>query len=391
MNKAMYLGLGLVAMVSVCGCQPTKAQEHQEPPPAEVGVTTISSGAVPITTELPGRLEAVRTAEVRARATGILLKRNFTEGADVKEGETLFEIDPAPLQASYASAEASLAHAEATLVQAESKAKRFKSLADVHAVSQQENDDAASFALQAKADVALAKAALETARLNLSYATVKAPITGRIGTAKVTEGALVSQAAATELAVIQQLDPIYVDFTQSSTEVLRLKQAFESGKLQSVADGEAKVTLLLEDGTTYPLPGKLLFSGLSVEPTTGMITLRAEFPNPDHLLLPGMFVRVRLEQGVQAQAITAPQRGVVLGPNGTATAMLVTKDNKVEAGPIKISTAIGDQWMVTSGLEAGDKIIVEGLQKIRPGALVKPVPFVAPSAATKPTETPKAS
>ncbi len=374
MSKSVYLCLGLSLVLLSAGCRP-KTPEAREAPAPEVGVVTITSESLPIITELPGRLNAVRSAEVRARATGILLKRTFEEGADVKEGQVLFQIDPAPLQASYDSAQASLSKAKAVLEQAEGKAKRFKSLLDIRAVSQQDYDDIMSLTLQSKADLELAKAALETARLNLGYATVTAPITGRIGTAKVTEGALVSQTAGTELAVIQQLDPIYFDFTQSSTEVLRLKQAFEGGKLKSVAPGQAKVTLLLEDGTTYPLPGKLLFSGISVEATTGMITLRAEFPNPDDLLLPGMFARGQLEQAVDSKAIKAPQRGVTLGPSGTATAMVVTQDNKVESRPIRISSAIGDQWVVSSGLQAGDKIIVEGLQKVKPGMTVHPVSF----------------
>lgn len=385
MKKTIYLGLGLFIVLSTTGCQ-SKSQEKQAMPPPEVGVVTIASSAQPITMELPGRLTAVRTADVRARATGILLKRTFEEGADVKEGQVLFQIDPAPLQASLDSAQASLDKAEATLEQAQSRAKRYESLVQIHAVSQQDYDDARALAAQSKAEVDLAKAAVETAKLNLGYATVTAPITGRIGAAQVTEGALVSQSAATELAIIHQLDPIYFDFTQSSTEVLRLKQAFDSGKLQSTSSSEAKVTLLLEDGTTYPLPGKLLFSGISVDPMTGMITLRAEFPNPDHLLLPGMFARAKLEQAVDTQAITAPQRGVALGPNGTASVLVVNADNKVEARPIKISSATGDQWIVASGLQAGEKIIVEGLQKVRPGMEVKPVPF-APST----TNTPPAS
>ena len=375
MDKHILLRLSMALIViASAGCN-HKVSAPPVPPPAEVGVVTISAAAMPITTDLPGRLDAVRTADVRARATGILLKRTFEEGADVTEGQTLFQIDPATLQASYDSAKASLNRAEATLAQADGRAKRYESLVKIHAISQQEYDDIHSQALQSKADVELTKAALETAGLNLGYATVTAPITGRIGAAKVTEGALVSQTAATELAVIQQLDPIYFDFTQSSTDMLRLKQAFESGKLQSINPGEAKITLLLEDGTTYALPGKLLFSGISVDPTTGMINLRAEFPNPDHVLLPGMFARGRLEQAMDAKAITAPQRGVALGANGTATVMVVGADNKVEARPVKIGSAVGDQWVISSGLQDGEKVIVEGLQKIRPGATVKPVPF----------------
>ena len=375
MNKYNLLSLCVIlTLLLTAGCQP-KTQEKPVPPPPEVGVVTISSESLPITTELPGRLNAVRTAQVRARATGILLKRSFEEGADVTEGQVLFQIDPAPLQASYDSAQASLARVQASLTQAEGRAKRFEALNKIHAISQQENDDVAALVLQTKADVELAKATLETARLNLGYATVTAPITGRIGAAQVTEGALVSQTAATQLAVIQQLDPIYFDFTQSSTEVLRLKQALDSGKLQSIAPDEAKVTLVLENGTTYSQTGKLLFSGISVDPTTGMITLRSAFPNPDHVLLPGMFARVRLEQAVNANAITAPQRGVMLAANGSANVMVVNAENKVEMRPVKVGSAFADQWMITEGLSVGDRIIVEGLQKARPGSEVKPVPF----------------
>ncbi len=370
-----------VILILCAGCG-SKEQAKPTPPPTEVGVVTISAAPLPITTDVPGRIVAVRSAEVRARATGILLKRSFDEGADVEKDQELFQIDPQPLQAAYDSAKATLARAEAASAQTTGKAKRYESLVKIHAVSQQEYDDINTLTLQSKADVESAKALVETARLNLGYATVIAPITGRIGAAQVTEGALVSQAAATPLAMIQQLDPIYFDFTQSSTELIQLKQALDSGKLQSLAPGQAKVTLLLDDSSAYSLPGKLIFSGISVDPTTGMVTLRAEFPNPDHLLLPGMFARGRLEQAVNENAITAPQRGVALGPNGTATVMVVTPQNIVEARPIKIASAFKDQWVVTSGLQDGEKIIVEGLQKIRPGATVKPVPFVPADATT---------
>jgi membrane fusion protein (multidrug efflux system) len=223
----------------------------------------------------------------------------------------------------------------------------------------------------------VAKAALETASLNLGYATVTAPISGRIGKAMATEGALVGQGEATELAVIQQLDPIYFDFTQSSTEGLKLRREFENGQLESIAPGEAKITLLLEDGTTYPTAGKLLFSDITVDPTTGMITLRAEFPNSDDLLLPGMFARARLEQGMDSQAITVPQRGVTYGADGNPTVMVVTPDNKVEVRPVTVGSAVGDKWIVTGGLKSGDRVILEGLQKVQPGMPVSPVPFAA--------------
>ena len=358
-------------LLAGCGKKPPAAA----PPPPEVGVVTIQSGPLPITTELPGRIDPVRTAEVRARVAGILLKQVYREGSDVKAGDVLFQIDPAPLQAIYDSAKASLAKAEASVKQAQAQADRDAVLVKIHAVSQQDYDTAVSAAAQGNADVLAAKAALETASLNLGYTTVTAPISGRIGKAFVTEGALVGQNEATELAVIQQLDPIYFDFTQSSTEGLKLRQAFAAGKLKSVAPGEAKLTLLLEDGTVYPHEGKLLFSDVTVDPTTGMVTLRAEFPNPDDLLLPGMFARARLEQAVDQQAIAVPQRGVTYGADGNPTVMAVTPDNKVEVVPITVSSAVGDQWIVTSGLKAGDHVILEGLQKVQPGMTVKPVPF----------------
>jgi membrane fusion protein (multidrug efflux system) len=380
-NRARHPGAALIggaatllALFSLAGCG-QKQQQASAPPPPEVGVITVQTAPLPITTELPGRIDPVRTAEVRARVAGILLKQAYREGSDVKAGDVLFQIDPAPLQAIYDSAKAALAKAEASVKQAQAQADRDAVLVKIHAVSQQDYDTAVSAAAQGSADVLAAKAALETASLNLGYTTVTAPISGRIGKALVTEGALVGQNEATELAVIQQLDPIYFDFTQSSTEGLKLRQAFAAGKLKSVAPGEAKLTLLLEDGTVYPLAGKLLFSDITVDPTTGMVTLRAEFPNPDDLLLPGMFARARLEQAVDSQAITVPQRGVTYGADGNPTVMVVTPDDKVEIRPVTVSSAAGNDWIVTSGLKAGEQVILEGFQKVQPGMTVKPVPF----------------
>lgn len=358
----------------VAGCAQKQGALPVMPPP-EVGVVSIVSETLPVTTELPGRLDAVRTAQVRARATGILLKRIYREGSDVKEGDILFQIDPAPLKASLDSAQADLDKAKANLESTKAKAGRYKVLVAINAVSKQDYDDALAASLQAQAGVEAGKAAVETASLNLSYASVTAPISGHIGPAQVTEGALVSQTEANQLALIQQLDPIYFDFTQSSTDVLRLRSLFDKGQLQKVATDEAKVTLLLDDGTNYQKPGKLLFADITVDPTTGMITLRAEFPNPDHILLPGMFARVRLEQAVARNAISVPQRAVALGAQGSATVMVVTADNKVEVRSIKLADAIEDKWTVTDGLKAGDTVIIEGLQKIKPGMTVKPVPF----------------
>jgi membrane fusion protein (multidrug efflux system) len=345
------------------------------PPPSEVAVMTIQPRRIAITNELPGRIDAVRMAEVRARVAGILLKRVFQEGSDVKAGDTLFLIDPAPLLATVASAEANLVRAQANQKQAQAFADRYKSLIGASAISQQDYENAVAAAQQAAAEVQVAEAALTNARLNLGYATVTAPISGRIGRALVTEGALVGQNESTPLARIQQLDPVYFDFNQSSTEVLRLRRAMESGQLKSIAPGAAEVTLLLDDGTVYPHPGKLLFSDITVDPNTGMVLLRAEFPNPDKLLLPGMFARARLAQAVNEEAITAPMRAVSRGAGGNASVLVVTADNQVELRMIELGGAVGESWVVTKGLRAGERIVVEGLQKARPGATVKPVPF----------------
>ena len=344
-------------------------------PPPEVGVITVAPESVALTTELPGRIDPVRVAQVRARVDGVVLHRKFREGAEVKAGEELFQIDPAPFQAVFDSANAILAKAEASAKQTQQLADRYQPLVGINAVSRQDYDNAVSAAAQANADVLAAKAALETASINLGYTKVMSPIDGKIGAALVTEGALVSQGAATQMAVVTQLDPIYCDFTESSTELLRLRGALDRGTLKTVAPGEAKVTLLLDDGTTYSEPGKLLFSDVTVDPTSGMVTLRAEFPNPNHLLLPGMFARGVLDQAVDNQAITVPQRGVSVGAGGIASVMVAGADNKVEARVVKLGQAVGNKWIVADGLKAGENVIVEGLQKIGPGMVVKPVPF----------------
>jgi membrane fusion protein (multidrug efflux system) len=362
-QSALIFGLAIsAALLAGCG----KKQQNAAPPP-EVGVVTVQSESLPITTELPGRIDPVRTAQVRARVAGILLKRVFTEGSNVKAGDLLFQIDPAPYNAS-------LDSAKANLLQAQSVVERYKPLMGIHAVSKQDYDNAVAAEAQAKS-------AQEIAALNLGYCTVTAPISGRIGQALVTEGALVGQGEATEMALIQQMDPIYFDFTESSTELLKLRRQFDKGQLKKVAPDEAKISLLLEDGTLYPHEGKLLFSDVTVDPTTGMVTLRAEFPNPDDLLLPGMFARAHVEQAVDTNAITVPQRGVVYGANGKPTVTVVTPDNKVEIRPVTISSAKGNDWIVTSGLKAGDRVILEGLQKVQPGMVVKPMPFDGTNAA----------
>ena len=369
----------LVALsVYPMGCkQSTPATVAPSPP--EVTVLTVQPERVAVTTDLPGRIDAVRVAEVRARVPGILLKRTFTEGAEVSAGDKLFEIDPAQFEADHRSAQANLAKAEATQRQTQVLADRVKSLLEAGAMSQQEYDNAVAAALEAEAEVQAEKAALSNASLSLGYATVTAPIGGTIGRALVTEGALVGANETTPLARIQQMDPVYFDFTQSSTDVLRLRRALAEGSLKSVAPGAAQVLLLLEDGTVYAHPGKLLFSDISVDPSTGMVGLRAEFPNPERLLLPGMFARGRLEQAVNEQALTLPQRTVSRGASGAGTVMIVTTDNKVEARSVELGDAIGDKWVVRAGLQAGDRVVVEGLQKVRPGSTVRPVVFPQPA------------
>src|SRR4051812_23617695 len=338
-------------------CKPGAPAQAQTPPPPEVVVQVVATRRVAVTNELPGRIDAVRVAQVRARVPGILLKRTFEEGADVKAGDKLFEIDPAQFQANLNSAGAALAKAEATRKQAQTIVERYKGLLEAEAVSRQDYDNAVAAALQTAAEVQAARAAVTNATLNLGYATVTAPISGRIGRALVTEGALVGQNESTPLATIQQLDPVFFDFTQSSTEVLRLRRALTAGTVKSIAPGAAQVTLLLEDGTVYQHPGKLLFSDITVDPNTGMLGLRAEFPNPDRLLLPGMFARARLEQAVQDEAITVPMRAVARGAEGNATALVVGPANKVEARLVKLGDAVGDSWVVTEGLRAGERVI----------------------------------
>lgn len=345
-------------------------------PPPEVSIVTVQPQRIVMTTELPGRVEATRVAQVRARVAGIVQKRVFREGSEVKAGDVLFRIDAAPFQATFSSAQASVAKAEANLAQANLKIQRYKPLVETNAISKQEYDDALTAQKQATADLASAKAAQETARLNLGYATVTAPISGRIGRAQVTEGALVGQGEATPLATIQQLHPIYVNLTQSSSEVFELQRAMTSGRLKKVGRDEAKVTLLTDDGRTYPHDGKLLFSDISVDESTGAITLRAEFPNPERMLLPGMYVRARLEQAVSENAITVPQQAVMRDPSG-ASVMVVGKDDKVASQPVKVENAQGTTWVISEGLKAGDRVIVEGLQKVKLGAPVKPVPWKA--------------
>lgn len=375
------LSVALATLLVACGGDDKAAGSGggQMPPP-EVSVLTITPGKLALASELPGRLEAVRTAEVRARVPGVVLQRVFREGSDVKAGDVLFRIDPAPFKAAYDSATAAVARAEAQRDQTQAQATRARSLIEKQMISKADYDLAIAASKQSLADVAAAKAAQETARLNLNYATVTAPIAGRIGRALVTEGALVGQGDATKLALIQQVDSVYVNFSQSSMDVLKLRKALASGEFKKEA--AAEVTVVLEDGTEYAHKGRLLFSDLAVDPGTGSISLRAEIPNPDHVLLPGMYVRVKLEQAVDEKAITVPQRALQRGPQGAF--VMIVKDGKVAVQPVQVDVAQGDVWRVTGGLTGGEQVIMEGLQKIRPDIPVTTVPFGAAPAAANP-------
>ncbi len=374
MNKSRGLTpLAVVLMLSgslaLTGCDDKQDQQGGQQMP-EVGVVTLKTEPLQITTELPGRTVAYRIAEVRPQVSGIILKRNFVEGSDIEAGVSLYQIDPATYQATYDSAKGDLAKAQAAANIAELTVKRYQKLLGTQYISKQEYDQALADAQQATAAVVAAKAAVETARINLAYTKVTSPISGRIGKSSVTEGALVQNGQASALATVQQLDPIYVDVTQSSNDFLRLKQELANGSLKQ-ENGKAKVDLVTSDGIKFPQSGTLEFSDVTVDQTTGSITLRAIFPNPDHTLLPGMFVRARLQEGTKPTALLVPQQGVTRTPRGDATVLVVGADNKVETRQIVASQAIGDKWLVTDGLKAGDRVVVSGLQKVRPGAQVK--------------------
>ncbi|WP_411564853.1 efflux RND transporter periplasmic adaptor subunit [Pseudomonas shirazensis] len=356
--------------VLLAGCD-SAAKPDDKAPPAQVRVETVQAQPLAITSELSGRILAPRTAEVRARVAGVLLKRVYREGSDVKQGDVLFLIDPAPFKADLDSARATLARAEATRYQARLQDQRYGELVTDKAVSRQEYDNAHAALLQADAEVAQAKAALDRARLSLGYATVTAPIAGRIGRALVTEGALVGQNESTPLATIQQLNPIHADVTQSTRELTALRRALRAGELSQVGEDQAKATLIQDDGSAYPLPGKLLFSDISVDPSTNQITLRSEFPNPDLDLLPGSYVRVRLEQAVQPRGISVPQRAILRDSAGVAKVMLVDQQAQVVAREVALGNALGDRWIVNEGLQPGDRVVIEGLQHIKAGDQVQ--------------------
>ena len=378
MNRRAFFALRLgIAGLILSGCHGGSAQAPPgspggpPAPPAQVGVVTIEPERVTLTTELPGRTSPFRLAEVRPQVNGVLVKRLFTEGADVQEGQQLYQIDPALYQAALDSAQAMLEHAKAELASAQTLAERYKALGPSHAVSKQDYDNAVASQLQAEADVASGNAAVETARINLVYTRVLSPITGRTGIS-VTEGALVTANQTTPLVTVQQLDPIYVDIPQAMVQLLRLRHELATGQIKSNGDNQAQINLTLEDGSDYSAPGTLQFAETTVDQSTGSVTLRAIFPNPHEELLPGMFVTARLQEGVKESGLLVPQQGVSHNARGEPTVLVVTPQNKVELRVIKTDRAINDKWLVSDGLQPGDRVIVDGVQKAQPGASVQP-------------------
>jgi membrane fusion protein, multidrug efflux system len=370
----------LYAMLSACA-------RHSPAPPARkpaVTVVTLHPAPVSLTTELPGRVSAYRIAEVRPQVNGVILKRLFTEGERVTAGQQLYQIDPGLYQASLASAQASVARARAAVEVSKLTVERYKALVEVHAVSRQDYDNAAAKLQQDEADVASAEAAVRNATINLAYTKVYSPISGRTGRSTITEGALVIANQPSSLVTITQLDPVYVDVTQPTTTLVRLKRELAAGQLRTAGANKAPATLTLEDGSPYELPGTLQFSEVTVDEGTGSVTLRAIFPNPTDLLLPGMFVHATIQEGVRESAILAPQRGITHAPDGSATALVVGPNDQVEKRTVNLDRAIGDQWIVTRGLKPGDRLIVAGLQRIKPGMQVV-VTNTTPSSATQRT------
>src|SRR5712671_584328 len=363
----------LSVVLAVLGACAQAKQSAPLPQPPEVTVVTVHREPVPVTTELPGRTSAYLVAQVRARVDGIVLRREFMEGADAKVGQRLYQIDPAPYRAALDSALAALQKAQANLAAMNAQAERYKILIGGNGVSKQEYDNAIAAQAQAAADVASSAAAVQTARINLGYTDVVSPITGRIGVSLVTPGAYVQASAATPMTTVQQLDPIYVDLNQSSVQGLQLRRDVASGRTKVAGANGAKVTLFLEDGTQYPVAGNLQFTDVTVDPGTGSVTVRAVFPNPDQVLLPGMFVRARIEQGVNDQAMLVPQQGVTRDAKGQATALVVGADGKVAQRSIQANSTFGNQWVVEGGLQEGEQVIVAGTQKVQPGMTVRAV------------------
>ena len=368
--KKLFAPLCLSALaLALTACDKSPVAQTQAPL-AKVRTEVVAAAPLSINNELSGRVVAPRVAQVSARVAGVVLKRVYSEGAEVKQGDVLFLIDPAPFKADLDSAQAALSKSKAIAQQAKLQEQRYAELIGINAISRQDYDNAQAQAQQSNADVAANQAAVQRARLNLGYATVTAPISGRIGRALVTEGALVGQGEVTPLARIQQLNPIHVDLTQSTRDLDNLRAAFRAGELQQIGNNQAKATLIRDNGSLYPLPGKLLFTDVSVDPSTGQIILRSEFPNPDYDLLPGSFVRVRLEQAVNKEAITVPQRAILRDGAGVAQVLLLDAENKVKLQPVQLGGVQNDRWIVNEGLKPGDQIVIEGLQHARPGEQV---------------------
>ncbi len=377
---ALIATVAAAFVLAACGEKAADTAAQPAPPPPEVSVITATVQSVPMMLELPGRTAPFMIAELRPQVGGIIQKREFREGSDVKAGQVLYRIDPALFRASHDSAKANVARAEANLYAARVRAERYAGLVKIEAVSKQANDDAVAALKQAQAELAAAKAALDKARIDLDYTLVKSPIAGRIGRSAVTSGALVTANQPTPLATVQQLDPIYVDVTQSSAEMVRIRRELDAGKLIR-KDGAVPVQLVLEDGSEYELPGTLAFSEATVDEGTGSVTLRAQFPNPRAELLPGMYVRARLSQGIRSEAILVPHAALSHDARGQAQVMVVDDENKVAVRPVQLAQSSGDQWVLTGGLEGGERVIVEGLQRVRPGV---PVRIAAAPAAPAP-------
>ena len=382
-GAALWLALGLV------GCGDRNKPAAAPPPPPEVGVITLSLRSQSISSEMPGRTAAFMSAEVRPQVSGIVQKRLFTEGSQVKAGQVLYQIDPSTYRAALASARATLSKTQAAARTARINAERNAELVKIDAVSRQVAQESEAQAAQAQSDVASAQAAVEAAQINLNFTDVKAPIAGRVNLSSVTPGALVTANQAAVLTTIVQLDPMYVDFTQSTAELLGLRRDIESGRYQGVSNQTLPVKLVLEDGAPYPHEGKLAFSGLIVNPGTGGVTLRAAIPNPEGVLMPGMYVRAQLPVGVQPQALMIPQKSVVRDPSGRANVWVVGEGDKLERRPVALAQAIGNQWLVESGLQAGERIVVDGFQRVRPNIQVKPVAAAAtpPASAASAAQT----
>ncbi|HOL59890.1 MAG TPA: efflux RND transporter periplasmic adaptor subunit [Syntrophales bacterium] len=367
----------LTMVLTIYGC----GGEKKPPlPPPEVAVAPVEVQTVTLTVDLAGRTVPYRVADVRPQVSGIILQRLFTEGGDVKEGEVLYRIDPAPFKAALENAQAALARSEASLPTVKLREERLRALVKEKAVSQQDYDDASAALRQTEADIKYWRAMVEQAKINLGYTEVKAPISGRIGRSNVTEGALVAALQPLALTTIQQLDPIYVDVPQSTTEVLKLRRALQEKKIIHGGESLKKVRLILEDGNTYPWTGTLKFQDVTVDQSTGSVVLRILFPNPQRILLPGMFVRAVVETGIQPQAILCPQQAVMRDAKGGAYTYVVNEKNTVEMRPLVVDQVIGDKWLVSSGLTPGEKVIMEGIQRVRPGMTVKTTPFAPPKA-----------